>query len=140
MANFAITVGAESIEDLATQLKAIVAKLESKKDSSSAAAGSIPKETHAPKVSAKKGNGGDAIPPLAAGEEEDALDIPEAAADMEKEVPKLSLTKHVIPAFKKYAEENSREDALKVLKSFKVKSVSELKPTQYKAVLNSLGA
>lgn len=55
----------------------------------------------------------------------------------EEEAPSVSL-QDVIGAFQKYAKKNSREDAAKVLKKFKVKSVKDLKKDQYPAVLKAL--
>jgi hypothetical protein len=46
----------------------------------------------------------------------------------------------VIDAFKNYAASTNRESAAKVLKSFKVKSVRDLKPEQYENVIATLNA
>lgn len=44
----------------------------------------------------------------------------------------------IVEAFQKYAKKNSRDAAAKVLKSFKVKSVRELKKADYAKVLKAL--
>ena len=69
--------------------------------------------------------------------EEEPIDEDAFGEEEEEQGPTVE---DVTKAFKAYAGKFSREAALKVLKSFKVKSVSELKPEIYPKVLKTLGA
>lgn len=59
--------------------------------------------------------------------------------DEGKEEAALTLTE-VIAGFKKYAAKNSREDAGKILKKFKVKSVQDIPAEKYPAVMEALNS
>lgn len=64
--------------------------------------------------------------------DESTEDSPKAKA------PILSLDKDIIPAFQKYSSDHSRDQAIKVLKKFKVASVYDLKPEIFLKVLEEL--
>lgn len=68
-------------------------------------------------------------------EEEDFTTPPKKTAEAKK--PKLTVDM-VNDACKTKAKETDRETVLKILKKFKVKSVSELKPEQYGAVIEAM--
>lgn len=66
-------------------------------------------------------------------EEDDDSDTDDA--DEEPKVTK----KQLIAAFKEYASENSREEAGKILKKLKVKSVNDIDPDDYPKALKMVG-
>lgn len=51
---------------------------------------------------------------------------------------KLTLEKHIIPAFQAYVKKHDREKAVKVLAKFKVKNVKELPASKYAEVIKAL--
>ena len=77
-----------------------------------------------------------------ASEEEFSLGDETETADTEdhEEEKHYDLKRDLIPALQKYAKDNSREDAAKILKKFKTKSVHDLKVSDYPAVMEMLTA
>ena len=68
-------------------------------------------------------------------EEPEDMDLGEEE-DSEDEDQELDLA-DVIEALKAYAKKTSRDDAKKILKKFKVKSVQDLKPDQYAKIIEA---
>ena len=50
----------------------------------------------------------------------------------------LTLEDHILPAFQKYAQKHSKDEARKILKQFHAKSVSELDEKHWPTVLKLL--
>lgn len=76
-------------------------------------------------------------------EVEETFDLDAATDDLTKDEPEVEAVKKisqtdVIKAFQVYAGANSRVEAAKVLARFKVKSVKDLKDTDYEKVLKLL--
>lgn len=122
----AVLIGAESKEFLA-DLTSVVERLEKLKTAPSA---TVP--NGATSLNGKKGKATVAAPVEVTADEDESFDL-DGAGEAEDEA-KVTL-KDVIAACKE-----NRDEAIKCLKKLKVKSVHELKPDQYRKVLDFLGA
>lgn len=71
---------------------------------------------------------------------EETFDLGDTAQEMEAKPKKVLTLDVVIDAFKAYVDSHSRDEAIAVLKTFKVKAVKDLKPEQYPEVLELLEA
>lgn len=72
-------------------------------------------------------------------EAEEQFDLGDDEEEEDKKKNTLSL-KDIIAGFKAYAADNGRDEALKILKKYKVKNVNELKKDSYHKVMNDLEA
>lgn len=94
---------------------------------------SAPVETQAPEAApTKRGRPAKKV--------EETFDLGDTAQDMEAKPKKVLTLDVVIDAFKAYVDSHSRDEAIAVLKTFKVKAVKDLKPEQYPEVLELLEA
>lgn len=78
-------------------------------------------------------------------EEAEETETEEAEAEPEEEekpeppkAPKLTLEKHIIPAFQAYAKKHTREKAGEILTKYKVKSVRDLPADKYAEIMKKL--
>lgn len=124
-------VGTPSNKDIAARLRMQANVLEGMEPKTAASRKNTDTdvEVEEAKTALKSAKGKKAAP--AAAEEEDFDLGGEEEAVEEKKIT----VKDMISAFKAYADANSREDAGKILKKYKVKSVHDIKPELYSKIL-----